>query len=143
MDRGRSRIAAVVDTNVIAYFLLGTRPFIDEVRQFWHQVAETLAPAIWEAELANVLWMAIRADVIETSEGTRRLRLAARLDIQSLPSRALWEGALVRAVSSGLSAYDSLFVELAVRQRLPLATFDQRVLSAFPEIAKRPGALLH
>jgi predicted nucleic acid-binding protein len=142
MDRGRSGVSAVVDTNVIAYFLLGTRPFIDEVRQFWREATETLAPAIWEAELANVLWMAIRTGVVESEEGLRRLRLAARLGILSVPSRTLWEGALVRAVASRVSVYDTLFVELAIRQQVALATFDVKVLSAFPEVAKRPGSLL-
>ena len=37
---------AVVDTNVVAYFLLGTEPFVDEVRQFWHAVREPIAPAL-------------------------------------------------------------------------------------------------
>ena len=44
---------AVVDTNVVAYFLLGTRPFVLEARRFWRAVGEPLAPALWEAELAN------------------------------------------------------------------------------------------
>jgi hypothetical protein len=35
-----------------------------------------------------------------------------------------------------------LFVELASRERLSLATFDSKVLAAFPDIAKRPGALV-
>lgn len=142
MDRGGSGVKVVVDTNVVAYFLLGTQPFVDEVRQFWQEASETLAPAIWEAELANVIWMAVQAGVIETDEGPRRLRLAARLGIQSVPSRSLWEGALLRAVASRVAVYDTLFVELAMRQRFPLATFDSRVLSAFPDIAKRPGSLL-
>ena len=46
---------AVVDTNVVAYYLLGTEPFIEEVRQFWRTVEEACAPAHWEAELANVV----------------------------------------------------------------------------------------
>jgi len=41
-----------------------------------------------------------------------------------------------------MAVYDTLFVELASRERLSLATFDSKVLAAFPEIAKRPGALL-
>jgi predicted nucleic acid-binding protein len=142
MDRGRPGLKAVIDTNVVAYFLLGTRPFLDEVRQFWRGVTETLAPAIWEAELANVLWMAIRAGIVASDDGPRRLRFATGLGIQSVPSRALWEGALVRAVTSRLSVYDTLFIELAIRQGLSLATFDVKVLSAFPEIAKRPGSLV-
>jgi hypothetical protein len=40
----------------------------------------------------------------------------------------------------GTSEY-SLFVELAVRERLPLVTFDGAVLKAFPDVAVRPGAL--
>ncbi|MEK7404886.1 MAG: hypothetical protein AAB225_07235, partial [Acidobacteriota bacterium] len=67
---------------------------------------------------------------------------AARLGVHSVPSRELWRGALVRAVGSGVAVYDTLFVELANRERLPLATFDAKILSAFPGIAKRPGALL-
>ena len=132
---------AVVDTNVVAYFLFGTEPFVDETRRFWDAVREPIAPALWEAELASVVWMAIRSGVIEAHEGPRRLDLAARLGIHSVPSRKLWHGAVTRAVRSGTPAYDTLLVELADRERLPLATFDRKVLTAFPEIAKRPGAL--
>lgn len=142
MDRSRAGVRAVVDTNVVAYLLLGTRAFIDEVRQFWRDAAETLAPGIWEAELANVIWMAIRTGVVAADEGPHRLQLAARLRIHSVPSRILWQGALVRAAASGVRVYDTLFVELAVRQHLPLATFDAKVLSAFPEVARLPRTLL-
>ena len=133
---------AVVDTNVVAYFLLGTQPFVDETRQFWHGVGEPIAPALWEAELANVVWMAIRTGIVPVNEGAKRLDLAARLGIQPVPSRTLWHGALSRAAESGVAVYDTLFVELASRERLPLATFDTKLLTAFPEIAKRPGVLL-
>jgi len=135
-------VKAVVDTNVVAYFLLGTEPFVDEVRQFWHAVREPIAPALWEAELANVVWMAIRSGILPADEGPTRLDLAARLGVHSVPSRKLWHGAVSRAVQSGVAVYDTLFVELASRERLPLATFDAKMLIAFPEIARRPGVLL-
>jgi predicted nucleic acid-binding protein len=133
---------AVVDTNVIAYSLLGTRPFLDEADRFWHDATETMAPAIWEAELANVVWMAIRAGIVSADDGLERLRLAGRLGIQSVASGSLWEGALLRSVASAVAVYDTLFVELAIRRRLPLATFDSKLLSAFPDVATRPGSLL-
>lgn len=44
---------AVIDTNVVAYLLLGTKAFIDEARTCFEQVATPLAPAHWEAELAH------------------------------------------------------------------------------------------
>jgi len=139
MDRGRPEVRAVVDTNVVAYFLLGTQPFVDEARQFWQAVGEAIAPALWEEELANVVWMAIRKRVVPAEEGPKRLDLAGRLGIRSVPSKALWHGALSRAVQSGLAVYDTLFVELAGREHISLATFDSALLNAFPAIAKRPG----
>ena len=132
---------AVVDTNVVAYYLLGTEPFIEEVRQFWRTVEDACAPAHWEAELANAVWMSVRTGVLPTEEGHQKLDLAARLGIESVPSRSLWQPALTRAMSSGAAVYDTLFVELAVQRNLPLATFDKNILKKFPEIAKRPSSL--
>ena len=40
-------MTAVVDTNVVAYYVLGTEPFVDEVRQFWRAVDETWVPVHW------------------------------------------------------------------------------------------------
>ncbi|HVC19798.1 MAG TPA: type II toxin-antitoxin system VapC family toxin [Vicinamibacterales bacterium] len=133
---------AVVDTGVVAYYLLGTEPYLDDLSRFWRGVANAAAPAIWEAELANVVWMAVRAGVFAADTGQRRLTLAARLGVRSVPVRRLWRGAMVRAARSGLAVYDMLFVELAVRERLPLATYDARLLAAFPEIARPPDLLI-
>jgi predicted nucleic acid-binding protein len=131
-------VKAVVDTNVVAYYLLGTEPFVEEVRLFWRKVDEACAPTHWEAELANAVWMAVRAGVLPTDEGHQKLDLAARLGIESVANRSLWQPALTRALSSGAAVYDTLFVELAVQRSLPLATFDKNVLKKFPEIAHRP-----
>ena len=134
-------MTAVVDTNVVAYYLLGTAPFLAEVRQFWRIVEEVWAPVHWEAELANAVWMAVRTGVLPSDEGHQKLDLAARLGIQSVPNRSLWQPALTRALNSGAAVYDTLFVELAVQRSLPLVTFDKSVLKNFPEIAHRPGSL--
>lgn len=142
MDRGRQILKAVVNTNVIAYYLLATEPFVDEARSFWHEVTEPSAPSSWEAELVNVVWMAVRHKVLQAADGLKRLELAERLRIQTVRSSSLWEGALSRACVSGVSAYDTLFVELADRLGAPLATFDRRLLDEFPKIAARPAALV-
>ncbi len=141
MDQRRTEISAVVDTNVVAYHLLGTAPFAAEAGRFLHVAGALSAPAIWEAELANVLWMAVRKGILEIDEALQRLGLAARLGIISVASRSLWLGALGRAVNSGISVYDTLFIELAHRQGLSLVTFDAHLCRAFPDIAKRPKDL--
>ncbi len=128
----------VVDTNVLAYHLLGTPRFAAEAAAILGAAEEILAPALWEAELANVIWVAVRANVLPAQEAPSRLALAARLGVQSVPIRKLWHGALVRSLQSDVAVYDTLFVELADRERLTLATFDRKLIQAFPELAKRP-----
>jgi predicted nucleic acid-binding protein len=131
-------MSVVVDTNVIAYFLLGTEKFVDEVRAFWAEVVDPIAPSSWEAELTNVLWMAARSKVLSEEEAVAKLDLVLGLGIRSVPVADLWKGALVRSIRSTISAYDTLFVELAVREGASLATFDGAVLQAFPTVARRP-----
>ena len=141
MDRGRQAVRAVADTNVIAYYLLGTAPFRNECARFWREVEEAIAPASWEAEITNVLWMAVRTGVLGVPEALQRLDLAKALGIESVPVASLWHGALVRACESGVAAYDTVFVELAERESVPLVTFDVALLKKFPKVAKRPRAL--
>ena len=129
---------AVIDTNVVAYLLLGTEGFRGECERFWSEVEQPAAPASWEAELTNVLWMATRKNIIDLPEALHRLDLAKGLGIRSVPVSTLWGGALARAHASGIAAYDALFVELADREALALATFDEPVIRAFPRIAMRP-----
>ncbi|MGH8242167.1 MAG: hypothetical protein ACRETY_02320, partial [Steroidobacteraceae bacterium] len=70
---------AVVDTNVLAYHLLGTPRFAREAESLLGSTDEILAPSLWEAELANVVWMAARARVIPAQEAPAKLALTARL----------------------------------------------------------------
>jgi predicted nucleic acid-binding protein len=134
-------VTSVVDTNVVAYYLFGTEPFVDEARQFWRAIDETWAPVHWEAELANAVWMAVRTGAFPREEGYQKLDMASRLGIQTVPSRALWQAALTRALDSGAAVYDTLFVELAIQRDVQLATFDGELLRKFPAVAKRPGSL--
>ena len=132
---------AVVDTNVVACFVLGTDRFIDEARTFMAALDEAWAPAVWEAELANALWMATRHNVLTIEEAANRLTLADGLGFHVVPNRTLWQAALVRAHQSKVAVYDTLFVELAVREGLPLVTFDAALLKIFPDVAVRPSRM--
>src|SRR6185436_11658425 len=64
MARNRP-LKVIIDTNVIAYYLLATEPFVEEVRAFWHRPLDPAAPTLWEAEVSNVLWMAARSVLID------------------------------------------------------------------------------
>ncbi len=131
----------VVDTNVVAYLLLGTEAFLDEAKACFNTVSNPVAPAHWEAELTNVVWMAVRSGILPPAEGPVRLGLARHLGIESVNTATLCQGALLRSVTSGIAVYDTLFVELAVRAGGPLVTFDKALIKAFPDIAIRPRDL--
>lgn len=131
----------VVDTNVVAYLLLGTETFVDEAKACFSTVSDPLAPAHWEAELTNVVWMAVRSGILPPANGPVRIGLARRLGIESVNTATLCQGALLRSVASGIAVYDTLFVELAVRAACPLVTFDKALIKAFPDIAIRPRDL--
>jgi predicted nucleic acid-binding protein len=131
-------VKIVVDTNVVAYLLLGTGGFVDEARGCFSAASNPIAPAHWEAELTNVLWMAVRSGILPPEEGPVRLSLARRLGIESVATATLCQGALLRSVTSGIAVYDTLFVELAARTGCPLLTFDKALIRAFPDIAIRP-----
>ena len=132
---------AVVDTNVVAYLLLNTERFADEARRCMAVITAPMAPSHWEAELANVIWQAVRAGVLLPEDGPARLGLASSLGIETVATTPLCQGALARSIASGVAVYDTLFVELAVRLKCPLVTFDKAVLRAFPDVAVRPGWL--
>ncbi|MBN1960946.1 MAG: type II toxin-antitoxin system VapC family toxin [Deltaproteobacteria bacterium] len=131
----------VVDTNVIAYYILGTKPYCNECSVFFHTTTDLLAPSSWQAELTNVLWLSVMHGVFDAAEGIECLRLANSLGICSIAPAAIWQGALARAVTYKHPAYDTLFIELAVREGCKLATFDQRLIELFPAIACRPHEL--
>lgn len=133
---------AVVDTNVVACVLPGAERYLDEARTFLASVSEAHAPALWEAEIGNILSITTRYNILTIEEAIGRLTLADGLGIHSVPNRTLWQGALVRAHQSGIAVYDTLFVELAARERLPPAIFDAALLKAFPNISARPAALM-
>lgn len=142
MDGRWAAVKAVIDTNLVAYLLLGTEAFVDEARACLEHVDAPLAPAHWEAELTNVVWMAVRTGVLAAAEGPVRLGWARQLGIESIPTGTLCQGALLRAIASGVAAHDTLFVELATRSGCPLLTFDTAVLKAFPDTARHPREFL-
>lgn len=135
-------LRAVVDTNVVAHLLLGPDPFLREVEPFWAANLVTTAPSHWQAELANVIWLAVRSGGIDPARARDQLALAASLKIQTVSVSRLWAGALSASLTTGVAIDDTLFIELAVQRNCPLATFDQAVLRAFPGIAARPRDLL-
>lgn len=96
-----------------------------------------LVPGIWPLEVANVLLVAGRTKRLGKAEAMRFISLVRTLPIdvvQASPGRILGE-VLALATETGLSAYDAAYLDLAIREGLPLATLDK----AMKKAAKRTG----
>ena len=97
--------------------LLGTRAFV---------------PALWPVETTNALLVATRRGRIAKDEWpVIRAHLdALPIDVDPISASRTWGTVLNLANTYGLSAYDAMYLELAVRMQMPLATLDQQLRAA-------------
>ena len=112
--------------------------FQDEATPYAGRVLDLLAadsavvPPIWPLEVANAISTAERRQRLELAAGSRFVEL-----LRALPIR-LDEASLDRALGNvlnvarehRLSSYDASYLELAMREGLPLATADERLAEA-------------
>ncbi len=112
--------------------------FPDEANESTDALRESLVkdsavvPALWPIEVGNVLLVATRRGRI-TEDDWPRIRddldaLPIDIDLESY-DRVL-DTVLPIANEHGLSVYDAMYLELALRFGLPLATLDQKLINA-------------
>ena len=91
-----------------------------------------VVPAIWHLEVANTLLAAERRGILDASQRAAVLDHLAVLPIgtdMETAARA-WTHTLILARDYGLSVQDAAYLELALRRRVELATFDAALLRA-------------
>lgn len=90
------------------------------------------APIVWPLEVANGFLQAQRQGRIPDEYRLKRLAEVARLPVVvDLDGRALaWTEISRLAAKHRLTAYDAAYLELAIRLRLPIATFDRAIIAA-------------
>jgi predicted nucleic acid-binding protein len=115
----------VIDTSVAAawWFADEVTPATDAVLE--RVVAEgAVVPALFPAEVANVLVQAERRKRIAAALADRVLGILSGLPIEvEAPLRAP-QGAVALARAHRLTIYDAMYLETAIRRALPLATLD-------------------
>jgi predicted nucleic acid-binding protein len=123
----------VVDNSVVMAWC-----FQDEAVRYADAVLDmlvegtALVPAIWPLEIGNVLVAAERKKRLSKADSVRFLALVTNLPItivQESPERMLTE-IVALARMQQLSTYDATYLDLAMREDIPLATMDKALLSA-------------
>lgn len=91
-------------------------------------VEGALVPGLWHLEVANVLVNASRRSRISADDVLSRTALLGQLPIRTEPDALIFIPETIElACTSGLSAYDAAYLELAQRRALPLATLDKQL----------------
>ncbi|MEA1924212.1 MAG: type II toxin-antitoxin system VapC family toxin [Pseudomonadota bacterium] len=123
----------VVDTNIISYFYLNSE-YSKIAEQTFKKDPVWSAPILWRSEFRNVLTFYLRKKIITLSEAIDIFECAEEFlkeneyEINSMQVLNL-------SHSSGCSAYDCEFVNLAKDLGALLVTQDKRILHNFQETA--------
>lgn len=88
---------------------------------------QTIVPSIWALEVANVLRSSERRGRASRAETTQFVEQLSVLPINvDVTAPALAFGSILTlARETNLTVYDATYLELAMRERLPLATLDR------------------
>lgn len=117
--------------------------FADESTPKTAQIQDRLAteaavvPGHWFLEIANVLAMAEKRKRISLADSGLFVQLLSVMDIQvdEEASRRAFEHVLPLCRSHGLTSYDAVYLDLALRRQLPIASLDD----ALRQAAKKLG----
>ena len=135
--------AAVLDTMMFAYALLGEKNCGETALSVIQHTATIHVPDHLRSELANVLWQWIRHTEITTPTALTLLDTADSLFSRVHSTNTLWHAGLQLAAEYCHPAYDTLFIALANRLEVPLITWDKKLLSLFPDVALHPDKYLN
>ena len=116
-------------------------PYAKRVKQFFLKGVRAVVPALWHLEMSNGLAVAERRSILTAADVDQAVIdieqiAAASMDVDGSVVSA--RQALATARAFQLSAYDAVYLDLARRERLPLATLDDRLRAA----AARAGVQL-
>lgn len=102
---------------------------------------ELLAPDLWAAECANVLWKKARRKEITAEHAQLGVDLLSRSAMVLLPMRSLMSAAVTLALRLDHSAYDAIYLAASATEGAPLVTADERLAARAAALAL-PAVLL-
>ena len=130
----------VLDSSVTVAWLFRDEQ-TDAGRQVLQMVAESgaIVPALWRIEVANALQTAIRRGRIDADYRAASIADLQLLDISvdAESDRHVWTTTLNLSDRFGLTLYDAVYLELAQRRSLPLASLDRQLREAATELGLR------
>lgn len=102
---------------------------------------ELWVPVLWHTEVANALLVGERRRILTEAQSMDYCQRLSHLPIHTdgAPVSQPMQATLALAREHQLTAYDATYLELALRLKASLASFDQKLLVA----ARRAGCVVH
>lgn len=119
----------VVDASAVAAVVFEepeAAPLVTAVR------GKLLAPSLIRYELANLCLTKLRRASVDAAVTLKRYRLLRDLDLRT--TEPDWDALPELAGHWGLSAYDAAYLDVALRERLPLVTLDARLARVYQRV---------
>ena len=90
--------------------------------------AKLVAPELFLAECANILWKKVERNELSPEEATFAAQIFEIVDVELLGHRQLIAEAVRIAVELSHPVYDCLYIAAATSRRIAFVTADQRLL---------------
>ena len=119
----------VVDASVVAAAFF-REDSADRAARLLAETLELLAPDLIHAEIANVIWKRFSRNEIDGLEAEQLLADIQSVPIQATPCAELAQMALNLAIETGRTAYDCLYLALAISSNCQFVTADKRFCNA-------------
>jgi predicted nucleic acid-binding protein len=122
----------VVDASVALGWLLPSQSSAPAASLLQRALLEGMVvPPLWHIEVANQLGLKLRVGKLSQEDFLAASQLLEELAIET--DRKIWTSKteLVNLMNTyELTAYDAIYLELATRRNLSLATFDKELIAA-------------
>ncbi|GMU94080.1 MAG: hypothetical protein AMXMBFR4_31380 [Candidatus Hydrogenedentota bacterium] len=132
----------VVESSVIAALFVSTPPASELAERALERDRDWSAPYSWRIEVCNMLALLVRHRRLALPDAELVMRKAQGLMAGNELDVPV-DTVLSLAASSGLAAYSCEGIALALAHRVPYVTTDDRVISAFPQVAISLGNFVH
>jgi predicted nucleic acid-binding protein len=126
----------VIDASVAAKWILPasgetlTREALELLKGYTAGDVRFVVPDLFWAELANVLWKAVRQGRVRVASAESGLRAMRDRNFPTVSSHTLLVEAFAIAIAFDRAVYDSLYVALAVTSKSQMVTADERLANA-------------
>ena len=124
----------VLDASVVTAWCFEDEktPYTERLLDLLAADGEALVPAVWPAEVTNALLSAMRSRRMALAQVRAFLnRLAGfAITIDPVQTQRVFDSVLSVARECNLTTYDAAYLELALRDGLPLATLDRALRKA-------------